>query len=52
MQANVNASNTSVGRFAEKNPDKKLFAFSMKKDDTDEDVKKKIIDAAKSAGYL
>ncbi|OJJ49808.1 hypothetical protein ASPZODRAFT_1032218 [Penicilliopsis zonata CBS 506.65] len=52
VQANANASNTSVRRFAEKNPDKKLFAFPMKKDDTDEDVKNKMIDAAKSGGYL
>ncbi|RAH46736.1 uncharacterized protein BO95DRAFT_441953, partial [Aspergillus brunneoviolaceus CBS 621.78] len=27
-----------------KTPDKKLFAFPMNKDDTDEDVKKKMID--------
>ncbi|KAK2810349.1 hypothetical protein FQN50_003080 [Emmonsiellopsis sp. PD_5] len=35
IQANRNALNTSVRKFAEKNPHKKLFSFPMKKDDTE-----------------
>lgn len=52
VQANANASNTSVRKFAEKNPDKKLFSFPMKKDDTDEDIIKRMREAAQKQGYL
>ncbi|KAK2760892.1 hypothetical protein FQN54_002132 [Arachnomyces sp. PD_36] len=52
IQANANASNTSVRKFAEKNPHKKLFSFPMRKDDTDEDVKEKMRKAAEEQGYL
>jgi hypothetical protein len=52
VQANANASNSSVKKFAQQNPDKKLFSFPMKKDDTEEEVKERMKDAAVSQGYL
>jgi hypothetical protein len=52
IQANANASNTSVRKFAEQNPDKKLFSFPLKKDDTQEEVIQRMKDVAEKQGYL
>jgi hypothetical protein len=52
IQPNANASNTSVRKYAEQNPHKKLFSFPMKKDDNDEDVIKRMREAAEEQGYL
>ncbi|EEQ30071.1 Phosphotransferase enzyme [Microsporum audouinii] len=52
IQANADASNSSVRRFAQKNPHQKLFSFPMKKDDPDEEVIEKMMEAAKKNGFL
>ncbi|OJD20764.1 hypothetical protein ACJ73_07899 [Blastomyces percursus] len=52
VQANANASNTSVRKYAQKNPDEKLFSFPIKKGDSDEDVMERMRSAAKNKGYL
>lgn len=52
VQANANASNASVRKYAEKNPDEKLFSFPIHKNDTDEDVMKKMRSAAQNKGFL
>lgn len=52
VQANANASNTSVRKYAEKNPDKKLFSFPITKSDTDEEIMERMRNTAKNQGYL
>lgn len=52
VQANSNASNSSVRKYAQKNPHKELFSFDMTKDDEEEDVRKRMREAAEKEGYL